>query len=118
MSKVKEMDKLGMLKRNLDRPPMKDTSTVPVGGYTIIRFLTSNPGTWLFHCHLEFHSEIGMAFLIKVGDRKDLPLMPRNWPQCGSYEWQGSSGNRLTSTVINNQVMIMSLFVLFWFFSS
>ena len=66
MKDIKEMDRLGMLKRNFDRPPLKDTTTVPVGGYTIIRFLTNNPGTWLFHCHLEFHSEDGMAFLIKV----------------------------------------------------
>ncbi len=81
MSTVKNMDKLGLLKRNFNNPPMKDTSTVPVGGYTIIRFLTNNPGTWLFHCHLEFHAEIGMASIIKVGDREDLSSMPRNWPQ-------------------------------------
>jgi L-ascorbate oxidase len=29
---VIEMDKNGMIKRNLERPPIKDTITVPVGG--------------------------------------------------------------------------------------
>jgi len=121
MSTVKNMDKLGLLKRNFNNPPMKDTSTVPVGGYTIIRFLTNNPGTWLFHCHLEFHSEIGMAFIIKVGDQWDLPSMPRNWPQCGNYKWQGvsnGSGNKIKSPVTNKQVIFLIfniIFILFLF---
>jgi L-ascorbate oxidase len=45
-----EMDKNGLLKRNFDRPPIKDTVTVPNGGYTIVRFYADNPGIWLFHC--------------------------------------------------------------------
>ena len=94
MATVKAMDKKGLLKRNFDRPPLKDTTTVPVGGYTIIRFLTNNPGTWMFHCHLEFHSEIGMAFLVMVGQRKDLPGEPRNWPKCGNFKFTGNSANK------------------------
>jgi L-ascorbate oxidase len=46
------MDQTGLLKRNLLKAPLKDTVTVPVGGYTIIRFRANNPGAWLFHCHL------------------------------------------------------------------
>lgn len=34
---VKNLDRMGKLKRNLVNPPIKDTVTVPVGGYTIIR---------------------------------------------------------------------------------
>lgn len=85
MSEIIEMDKNKLIKRNFDRPPIKDTVTVPVGGYTIIRFVTDNPGTWMFHCHLDFHSEIGMAILIKVGGVKDLPKEPIGWPQCGDF---------------------------------
>ena len=33
-----DMDKIGLLKRNLIKTPLKDTVTVPVGGYTIIRY--------------------------------------------------------------------------------
>lgn len=25
--------------------------------------VTDNPGTWLFHCHISFHNEAGMAVL-------------------------------------------------------
>jgi L-ascorbate oxidase len=56
MSYVQSLDDQGLLKRNLNNPPIKDTVTVPVGGYTILRFVANNPGTWLFHCHLEFVS--------------------------------------------------------------
>ena len=38
------MDEAGLLERNLDHPPTKDSVTVPDGGYTIIRFIASNPG--------------------------------------------------------------------------
>lgn len=41
---VKDLDKANMLKRNLTRPPIKDTVTVPDGGYTILRVHASNPG--------------------------------------------------------------------------
>jgi hypothetical protein len=97
MSTVKELDKQGLLKRNFHRPPLKDTTTVPVGGYTIIRFLTSNPGTWMFHCHQEFHSEIGMALLVKLGQKKDLPSEPENWPQCGNFKFTENGAVKPTS---------------------
>src|SRR5689334_12059935 len=32
---------------NLDNPPEKDTVTVPVGGYVVIRFVANNPGLWV-----------------------------------------------------------------------
>lgn len=82
---VKELDRYNLLKRNLDRPPVKDTVTVPDGGYTILRFEASNPGYWLFHCHIEFHAEIGMALIIKVGDNDQMKSAPKNFPTCHDY---------------------------------
>lgn len=44
---VKEVEKRyeeGRIKKNLISPPLKDTVTVPDGGFTIIRFKASNPG--------------------------------------------------------------------------
>lgn len=46
------MDKKGLLKRNLNSPPLKDTVTIPSGGYTIFRFYANNPGFWFMHCRL------------------------------------------------------------------
>ncbi len=65
MSYVKQLDDQSRLRRNLNNPPIKDTVTVPVGGYTILRFVANNPGAWLFHCHLEFVSTIFEVFLIQ-----------------------------------------------------
>lgn len=32
------------MERNFEDPPIKDTVTVPDGGYTVIRFIADNPG--------------------------------------------------------------------------
>ncbi|GAB0095780.1 Multicopper oxidase [Sergentomyia squamirostris] len=82
IERVKEMDKNGELYRRLKGSPIKDTVTVPHGGYTIIRFKANNPGYWLFHCHIEFHAEIGMALVVKVGEHSDMLSVPRNLPTC------------------------------------
>lgn len=113
LDEIKRMDQQGLIKRNLEAPPLKDTVTVPVGGYTIIRFLTDNPGTWLFHCHLEFHSEIGMAFLVKVGEKKDLPAEPRNWPKCGDFVF---TGNSATILITSKKILLLFLTISFVFF--
>ncbi len=82
---IKRMDEQGKLKRNLVDPPLKDTVQIPSGGYTIFRFYADNPGVWLLHCHVEFHSESGMALIFKVGTDSQLPTAPLDWPQCGNY---------------------------------
>ena len=41
---VKEMDKKGEIRRNLNRTVQKDTVAVPSGGFGILRFHANNPG--------------------------------------------------------------------------
>ncbi|XP_076174595.1 uncharacterized protein LOC143150301 [Ptiloglossa arizonensis] len=82
---VKKLDKEGLIHRNLDHAPLKDTVTVPDGGYTIVRFHANNPGYWLFHCHIEFHAEIGMSLIFKVGEHEEMLPVPRNFPTCGNW---------------------------------
>jgi iron transport multicopper oxidase len=36
-------------------PMRRDTVTTPPSGHLVIRFKTLNPGTWMFHCHMELH---------------------------------------------------------------
>lgn len=85
IDEIKEFDRKGLLKRNLKNAPIKDTVTVPDGGYTVIRFKADNPGYWLFHCHLEFHVDVGMALVFKVGEHKDMVPIPKDFPMCGNY---------------------------------
>lgn len=42
-------------------------------------------GYWLFHCHIDFHVEVGMALVFKFGENEDMPPTPVNFPTCGSY---------------------------------
>ncbi len=44
----------------------EDTVTVPAGQYVDIVLDTSNPGTWMAHCHIPEHMEAGMMFDFKV----------------------------------------------------
>ena len=37
------------------------------------------------HCHVMFHSEVGMAALMKVGSDEDMPIPPKGFPTCGNY---------------------------------
>ena len=86
MPDIKAMDEMGKLKRNLISPPLKDTVTIPSGGYTILRFYANRPGAWLLHCHIQFHSEAGMMLVFKVGRDDQLPPIDMNkWPQCGNF---------------------------------
>ncbi|XP_033225671.1 laccase-1 [Belonocnema kinseyi] len=85
VEEVKKLDREGRIKRKLHRAPIKDTVTVPDGGFTILRFYADNPGYWLFHCHIEFHAEVGMALVFKVGEHEEFPPVPKDFPRCESY---------------------------------
>ncbi|XP_073980604.1 uncharacterized protein [Rhodnius prolixus] len=71
--------------------PMKDTITLSLGGYAVIRFVADNPGFWYMHCHFTFHLETGMALVFQVGELSDLPPVPPGFPRCGNFlpsvEW-------------------------------
>lgn len=102
------MESNGLIKRNLNRPPIKDTVDVPAGGYTVLRFLADNPGVWMFHCHIEWHVEMGMSILLKVGNKNDLPIKPKNMPNCDSFN---DIYNTTTTTYISSS-FIITIFVL------
>lgn len=46
---------------NLDNPPRRDVANLPASGYLVIAFLTDNPGAWLMHCHIGWHTSEGLA---------------------------------------------------------
>ncbi|XP_014230420.1 laccase-1-like [Trichogramma pretiosum] len=98
VDQVKRHDAEGRIKRKFDRAPIKDTVTVPDGGYTVIRFHADNPGYWLFHCHIEFHSEVGMALVFKIGEHEDFAPVPVNFPRCGDYRSNGLTTTTTTTT--------------------
>jgi hypothetical protein len=80
--------------------------------------LADNPGTWMFHCHLDFHSEIGMSMLLKVGKKNDLPPEPEGWPKCGNFYYHEKKD--LLNIAINLKWSIsnMIVFVTYFVFAS
>ncbi|KAJ5946067.1 hypothetical protein N7454_002906 [Penicillium verhagenii] len=42
-------------------PPRRDTAILPALGHLVIAFKTDNPGIWLMHCHIGWHTEEGFA---------------------------------------------------------
>ncbi|XP_033096094.1 uncharacterized protein LOC117100492 isoform X2 [Anneissia japonica] len=95
VAEVKELDRQGSLPRKLQGAVKKDTVIVPSGGYVILRVHADNPGWWLLHCHIEQHTELGMALVLHVGEDIDLPTAPAELPQCGS--WTPQSEGKVTA---------------------
>ncbi|KXH41757.1 multicopper oxidase [Colletotrichum simmondsii] len=41
--------------------PRRDVAMLPGSGYLVIGFYTDNPGVWLMHCHIGWHTSLGFA---------------------------------------------------------
>jgi len=42
-------------------PIRRDVFQIPPGQSITLRVVADNPGAWLFHCHIEWHLEVGLA---------------------------------------------------------
>ncbi|KAF9809804.1 hypothetical protein IEO21_07247 [Rhodonia placenta] len=42
-------------------PMRRDTVLIPAGSAYTFRIVADNPGVWFFHCHIEWHLEVGLA---------------------------------------------------------
>uniref|UniRef100_A0A060T8I1 ARAD1D06952p n=1 Tax=Blastobotrys adeninivorans TaxID=409370 RepID=A0A060T8I1_BLAAD len=47
-------------------PARRDTVHVDSFGWTLVRFVTDNPGVWIFHCHIVWHVAAGMVMQFSV----------------------------------------------------
>ncbi len=65
--------------------PLKDTITIPGGGYVRVRFARNNPGWWLLHCHIESHFLVGMVIVINTTSAPGDVQIPDNFPRCGHF---------------------------------
>lgn len=88
---------------NLKNPPRRDTGTWPESGYMVMAFKTDNPGTWLCHCHIMWHSSesLGIQFIEQPGlmsaafqnasyVRDTCDKWDKFWPGPGTYEEEDS----------------------------
>lgn len=49
---------------------IRDVISIPAKGWAKIRFLTTNPGVWMFHCHIPWHQLAGFAMSFLVAPSK------------------------------------------------
>jgi FtsP/CotA-like multicopper oxidase with cupredoxin domain len=48
-------------KYQTSNPPRRDTAVLPGNGYLVMAWETDNPGAWLMHCHIGWHTTEGFA---------------------------------------------------------
>ncbi|KAK3941233.1 putative iron transport multicopper oxidase FET3 [Diplogelasinospora grovesii] len=53
-----------------DAPPMRDTVSINANSHAVLRYKADNAGVFLFHCHIEWHVEMGLtATIIEAPDK-------------------------------------------------
>ncbi|GBB94131.1 hypothetical protein RclHR1_00230009 [Rhizophagus clarus] len=64
---------------NLVDPAVRDTVTVLGNSWTTLRYYIDNPGIWAFHCHIEWHVEMGMLGQVveRPSELKGDPIPPQ-----------------------------------------
>ncbi|EEA21273.1 hypothetical protein TMatcc_009325 [Talaromyces marneffei ATCC 18224] len=76
-----------------NNPARRDTAMLLAGGYLLLAFQTDNPGAWLMHCHIGFHTVGGLAiqFVERYSEIRDLIDYTTLSQTCSSWDqWQDS----------------------------
>ncbi|KAH6973725.1 Cupredoxin [Ilyonectria sp. MPI-CAGE-AT-0026] len=54
---------------NTSNPPRRDTAILPSAGHLVMAWKADNPGVWLMHCHIGWHTSEGFA--VQFIERRD-----------------------------------------------
>ncbi|RXW21107.1 hypothetical protein EST38_g4717 [Candolleomyces aberdarensis] len=75
---------------NFENPVRRDVVSIGgVGQFAVIRFVTDNPGPWIFHCHIEPHLSVGLAVVFVEDFENIIPSnpIPQSWRDlCEAFE--------------------------------
>lgn len=80
---------------NTANPPRRDVNMLPAEGYVAIAFKADNPGAWLMHCHIGWHTEEGFAlqFVERYTEIAALYNATDVKSTCGAWDdWQTNDG--------------------------
>lgn len=81
-------------------PASKDTISVFGNSYAVIRFKADNPGVWLFHCHIEWHVEMGLtATIIEAPEQLRGRRIPQAQLDMCKIQGLPTAGNAAGNTV-------------------
>merc|ERR1711977_359562 len=78
---------------NIENPPYRDTVDLPPSGWAALRYVTDNPGAWLFHCHIQWHLVSGMALVLVEGEEQLGNLTGQTAISGGSLAHKATSGH-------------------------
>ncbi|EGV63682.1 multicopper oxidase [Yamadazyma tenuis ATCC 10573] len=72
-------------------PLRRDTLLANPNGFIILRFKATNPGVWLFHCHVDWHLEQGLAItLVEAPSEIQKQSVPQNhYDSCAAANISG-----------------------------
>ncbi|KAM7361022.1 multicopper oxidase 3 [Cochliomyia hominivorax] len=78
LRRIQDLDRRGLLQRAPEDFPAveKDSIQIPALGYIIVRFISNNPGFWMYQCHLERQTLLGMSAVLKVGENHQIKKLP------------------------------------------
>lgn len=84
-------------------PMIRDTVYVNPQSYVVMRFKADNPGVWMFHCHIEWHLEQGLAIILieapEEMQKTDTQQMTDNFKQVCLNVGVNYTGNAAGNTV-------------------
>ncbi|KUJ14519.1 iron transport multicopper oxidase FET3 [Mollisia scopiformis] len=86
----------------IQTPATRDVFMVNKFSSTVIRFVSKNPGIWLFHCHIEWHIEAGLVMQL-VEDPIQIQALNLTVPQ-NMYNACQSQGIPITGNAGGNSV--------------
>ncbi|OHE92868.1 multicopper oxidase [Colletotrichum orchidophilum] len=81
-------------------PPRRDTVTVMGNSHAVLRFEANNPGVYLFHCHIEWHVEMGLtATIIEAPEKLRNLTLPDDHKAACRAQGIPTAGNAAGNTV-------------------
>eukprot|EP01126_Amoeba_proteus_P060680 TRINITY_DN8057_c0_g1_i10.p1 TRINITY_DN8057_c0_g1~~TRINITY_DN8057_c0_g1_i10.p1 ORF type:complete len:451 (-),score=58.52 TRINITY_DN8057_c0_g1_i10:87-1361(-) len=95
-------------KLDFENPIKRDVATVRDESWLYLRFRANNPGVWLLHCHINWHSVAGMDLIVVQGPEKIREILgsTSNLEMC-----TGAS-----SSSYQSNLFVCGLSILFFFF--
>lgn len=70
-----DLDRKGLLKRQYNLPPFKDTIAVPNNGYVVLRLKADNPGAYSLLLFLNLIRNIVLVYLIIIDGNRSFPSL-------------------------------------------
>ncbi|KAI0404776.1 multicopper oxidase-domain-containing protein [Xylaria palmicola] len=78
---------------NLTNPPRRDVVQLYGQGYIVIAFKTDNPGIWLMHCHIAWHTSEGLAVQVLERESEILDLLDADTLNSTCAAWDTYQGS-------------------------